>query len=313
MQALVTFKTPDGGHVQLRSGDFIGRSWNAAWRLSDPRISEAHAMVSLRGSSLKLLALRGRFAIEDRPVSEVELREGLAIWLTNDLRIEVESIALPREVLALEGEGLARHILSNVCSLRVHPRPTLLPGLVAEADAAFWHDGLGWVVRVMNEQDESLPPEPSPVPLLDRPLVPGDSFPVAGKTFRAVSVALELAGHLTTVAVGAVQSPLKLVLRYDTAHIHREGEQPLVLGGISARLLSELADVAQPLSWDALGKEIWPDEDDLVALRRKWDASLARLRQKLRENRIRADLIRADGTGNFELLLYPGDIVDHEM
>ncbi len=48
-------------------------------------------------------------------------------------------------------------------------------------------------------------------------------------------------------------------------------------------------------------------------MRRKWDASLARLRQKLRENRIRADLIRADGAGNFELLLYPGDIVDHEM
>jgi len=310
MQALVTFRTADGTPVQLRSGDFIGRSWNAAWRLSDPRISEAHAMVSLRGSTLKLLALRGRFAVEDRPTSEVELRVGLAIWLTNDLRIEVAAITLPTEVLALEGDGLASHILSNVCSLRVEPRPTLLPGLVPEADATLWHDGLGWVMRVLGDTDFAASDAGTP---LDRPLVPGDSFQVAGRTFRAVSVALELAGHLTTVAVGSVQSPLKLILRYDNAHIQREGDQPLALGGISARILSELADVAQPLAWEAIGKEIWPDDHDLIGMRRKWDASLARLRQKLRENRIRADLIRADGSGNFEIFLYPGDVVDHEM
>jgi len=310
MQALVTFRTQDGTLVQLRSGDFIGRSWNAAWRLSDPRISEAHAMVSLRGSALKLLALRGRFAVEDRPASEVELRVGMAIWLTNDLRIEVASITLPNEVLALEGDGLASHVLSNVCSLRVEPRPTLLPGLVPEADATLWHDGLGWVVRVLGDTDF---PASDPSAPLDRPLVPGDSFQVAGRTFRAVSVALELAGHLITVSLGSVQSPLTLILRYDNAHIQREGDQPLALSGIAARILSELADVAQPLSWEAISKEIWPDANDLIALRRKWDASLARLRQKLRDNRIRADLIRADGAGNFELLLYPGDVVDHEM
>jgi hypothetical protein len=313
MQALVTFRTADGNTIELRSGDFIGRSWNAAWRISDPRISEAHAMVSLRGSVLKLLALRGRFAIEDRPANEVELRPGLAIWLTNDLRVEVVSIVLPPEVLALEGDGFASHVLSNVCSLRVEPRPTLLPGLVPDADATLWHDGLGWVIRIVTESAPSSTPTPPVAPPLDRPLVSGDSFQVAGRTFRAVSVALELAGHLTTVAVGAVQSPLKLVLRYDSAHIYREGEQPLALSGISARILSELAEVAQPLSWEALGREVWPDEGDLLAMRRKWDASIARLRQKLRDNRIRADLVRADGSGNFELLLYAGDVVDHEM
>jgi len=310
MQALVTFVTADGTIVQLRSGEFIGRSWNAAWRLSDPRISEAHAMVSLRGSTLKLLALRGRFAIEDRPTNEVELYVGLAIWLTNDLRVEVAAITLPAEVLALEGDGLASHILSNVCSLRVDARTTLVPGLVPEADATLWHDGLGWVVRVSGEKDFATADSGAP---LDRPLVAGDSFQVAGGTFRAVSVPLELAGHMTTVAVGSVQSPLTLILRYDNAQIHREGDGPLTFGGLSARILNELADVGQPLSWEALGKDIWPGEKDVSALRRKWDTSLARLRQKLRENRIRADLIRADGAGNFELLLYPGDVVDYAV
>lgn len=304
MQALVTFRTAQGHRIELRSGDFIGRSWNAAWRISDPRISEAHAMVSLRGSSLKLLALRGRFAVGDKPSSEVELVAGQVIWLTNDLRVDVESVQLPSEVLALEGEGLAAHILSGVCSLKVEPRPTLLPGLVADTDASLWHDGLGWVLRVRDEVD---PHDATPV---DRPLVAGDVFQIGGRTFRAVTVALALAGHMTTLGVGQVDSPLKLVLRYDSAQIERDGGATLALGGISARILSELADVGQALSWEGIGKEIWPDEDDLVALRRKWDASLARLRQKLRDARIRADLVRADGNGLFTLFLYPGDKVD---
>ena len=41
--------------------------WSAALHLDDPRVSEAHAMVSIRGSELKLLALRGRFQIDGLP------------------------------------------------------------------------------------------------------------------------------------------------------------------------------------------------------------------------------------------------------
>lgn len=262
-------------------------------------------MVSLRGSALKFLALRGRFAVGDKPATEVELAPGQVIWLTNDLKVEVVSIQLPSEVLALEGEGLPPHILSGVCSLRVEPRPSLLPSLVADADAQLWHDGLGWVVRLRGEVDPSDPSVP-----VDRPLVVGDTFQAAGRTFRAVTVALALAGHMTTLGVGQVDAPLTLTLRYDSAQIHREGASVLALGGISARILSELADVGQALSWEGIGKEIWPDEDDLIALRRKWDASLARLRQKLRDARIRADLVKADGNGLFVLFLYPGDRVD---
>jgi hypothetical protein len=56
--------------------------------------------------------------------------------------------------------------------------------------------------------------------------------------------------------------------------------------------------------------EIWPDETDRNALRRKWDVNLARLRAHLREQRIRPDLVRADGSGNFELFLYPDDQIE---
>ena len=33
----------------------------------------------------------------------------------------------------------------------------------------------------------------------------------------------------------AVQGPIRLILRFDTAHIHREGGGVLVLGGLLAR------------------------------------------------------------------------------
>ena len=63
MRAFVRFRLPEGNSVELGHGDLIGRLWSAALPIADARISEADAMVSLRGQELKLLALRGRFAL----------------------------------------------------------------------------------------------------------------------------------------------------------------------------------------------------------------------------------------------------------
>jgi len=48
-RALVWIRLPDGSLVALGHGDFIGRVWTAALVLDDPRVSEGHAMISLRG------------------------------------------------------------------------------------------------------------------------------------------------------------------------------------------------------------------------------------------------------------------------
>lgn len=45
-------------------------------------------------------------------------------------------------------------------------------------------------------------------------------------------------------------------------------------------------------------------------LRKKWDVSLARLRARLKEARIRPDLLRSAGTGQLELVLRPEDHVE---
>lgn len=301
MRATVRFRVSPDDVRELEPGEIIGRAWSCALCIADPRVSEAHAMVSLRGSSLKLLALRGRFAVDDRPLTELELVPGQRIELARGLVLEVVAVTLPDEVLALEGDDLPRQILSGTSSLRLPEgrRPELVPGFLPEADALLFNDGLAWTLR--------LPDVPE-----DRPLVAGDTFERRGLLFRAVAVRLEAAGHAATLISGAMQPPLHMVVRYDTVHIHRQTEPAIAVDGILARILSELATIGLPVSWEAIAKEVWPDEEDTVALRRKWDTSVARLRKKLRDARIRADLIRADGTGNFELFLQRDDKVEDQ-
>ena len=115
------------------------------------------------------------------------------------------------------------------------------------------------------------------------------------------------AGADATRARGAFHHPLRVVAHFDTVHVTREGGAPLVLSGISARILSELVVFDGPVAWDIVAREVWNDGADPTQLRRKWDVNLARLRAKLRDADIRDDLVRSDGTGNIEIVRYPGD------
>ncbi|MCC6622376.1 MAG: helix-turn-helix domain-containing protein [Deltaproteobacteria bacterium] len=298
MRAFVRLRSSGGEIRELGPGDVIGRVWSAALTIADPAISEAHALVSLRGSALKLLALRGRFAVDGVPLTEVELVPGLRVSLARDVALEVIDVALPDEVLALEGDGLARQILSGVSSLRVRPRPELIPGVVADADLTIWSDGLDWLAR--DHAGEV------------RPIVAGDRLSVHGSALRFVGVPLGAAGQPATLAGHAGEAPLELVVRFDTVHIHRPDEPSVALDGLSARILSELATIRLPVSWSAIARELWPDDDDEVALRRRWDTAISRLRRKLRDHHIRPDLVRADRTGNFEIFLQRGDRIEDQ-
>jgi len=205
---------------------------------------------------------------------------------------------LPDAILGLEGDGLLRQALAAVASLRVGPPPELVPRFQPDSEVAIWSEGDQWTVRLPGEDD--------------RPLLAGDSFVVRGATFRAVMIPLGLTAQAGTSPLGAIAAPLHLVVRYDTAHIHRTTEAPLVLDGLLARILSELASIAVPVSWESLARQLWPKESDVLLLRRKWDTNLTRLRRRLREAHIRTDLVRADGHGNFEIFLEPGDQVDDQ-
>ncbi len=298
MRAFVRLEIPSGPTVELGHGDVIGRLWSAALCIQDPRVSEMHAMVSLRGSTLRILPLRGRVAIDEIPIVESRLVPGQVIRLADDLTLNVIEVVLPAEVMGLEGDGLPRQVLPNVASLRVAGRVELTPTLHPQADATLWSDGLGWRLRL--------------VATPSRPLTYGDTFTIGERIFTAVPVELQASGAAATLSTGGIGAPLHIVLRYDTAHFYRGEDPPLAIDGIPARMLGELASIGKPINWEALAREIWRDEHETAQLRKRWDVTLVRLRKKLRDARIRTDLIRMDGTGNVELFLARDDTLDDQ-
>ena len=299
MRPHVTLTTPDGRRHHLGHGDFIGRLWTAALSIDDARISEAHAMVSLRGDQLKLLGLRGRFALDDRPLSELILAAGQRIALARGYVIEVVDVVLPGAVLAISAPGLSRRVLCGVCSLVLQPKPMLEPGHRPGAIARFWSRGPSWSVQV----GESAP----------RRLQAGQLLQVGELQVQVQAVELAKAARSATRAAESVQAPLRVVARFDSVHLFRPGEPTLAIGGLPARILSELVAFAGPTNWAVVAGEVWrsrPEANQPQLLRRRWDVTMSRLRAKLRQARIRPDLIRSDGSGNVELLLHPGDSVE---
>jgi hypothetical protein len=65
-----------------------------------------------------------------------------------------------------------------------------------------------------------------------------------------------------------------------------------------------------PAGWEVVAREVWPDEQDTWALRKRWDVNLGRIRGRLREGGVRTDLVRAAGTGQVELVLRRGDVLE---
>ena len=294
VHAFVRLLLPDGAEHTLAPGDLIGRLETAALSLSDARISEAHALVSLRGEELRLLGLRGRFAVDRTPMKEVVLRPGMTVEFAPGLSVRVVEVSLPDEVLALEGDGLPRQVLSGVCSLHLRPEPRIAHRYEAGAAAHIWTSGGSWTLQL-----EGAAPAP---------LEAGDEFTIDGISFAAVPVSLLEAASPATRA-GGVRPPLTIEARFDTVHIHQDGVPALSLSGIAARIISELVAFDGPVHWQTIASEIWKEETQKLLLRRKWDVSLARLRRKLKDAGLPPGLLRAARTGHAELALELGDTV----
>jgi hypothetical protein len=119
------------------------------------------------------------------------------------------------------------------------------------------------------------------------------------------------AGLDATAMRGRVHAPLRVVARYDSVHLHREGQPMVVLSGVQARIFSELVAFDGPTEWEVVAREIWK-ETDRHTLRRRWDVNLNRLRARLTREDVRPGLLNADGTGRIELVLLPDDTIDDQ-
>lgn len=295
MQASVRLRGPDGRSVVLFPGDTIGRSVRAALSINDPRVSEAHALVSLRCGSLNLLALRRRIAVDGSPCTEVELRPGLVVGLAQGLGLVVEALQLPQEVLAIEGTNLPRVALPPVSSLHTEPALRLLPQFQEDAACHFWWNGAGWFARLPGGEA--------------RPIGPKDRWRFGSHEVALVTLTLGGAGADPTESRGAVDLPLHILTRFDHVEIRRGDDTRIVLGGVSARIVHELATTGAPVAWSEVAASVWPRRDE-VANRRSWDVALGRLRLRLREAGLPEHLVSGNGHGLYTLQLDPLDRVE---
>jgi hypothetical protein len=256
-------------------------------------------MVSLRDGALKLLGLRGKLLVDGQVFTEVPLRAPMQVALSANTRLDILEVHVPDTLLCISHPDLGRQPLTGTVSLRGGTHLAVWPGSTKEAEAILWTDGERWVALMRDGREV--------------PLEGGTSLDVGGHELAVMHASPREAGGPTNVEEGTIEVPLHIRVRYETVHIHhREGEAPVVLDGQVAHIVSDLATAGVPVAWQVLAREIWPAEADVVVLRRNWDAALARLRRKLREHRVRADLVRADRNGNFELFLRRQDKVVDE-
>lgn len=295
MRAFVRLRLPDSRLVDLGPEAVIGRMSSATLRLNDPAISEAHALVSLRGTQLKLLALRGRFSVDGAPVAEVELRPGQSLELGPRITLRVEDVSIPSDLIAIRADGMALQALAPVASVLANAE--LVPGFAPDAAAILWiDDGAVWL-RVPQGED-------------DQRLEVGEAFDAAGRTFVLERMSLSEAGADATAR--SAELPVTLRLHYDSVHLALGGRVSSI-DGIPGRILCELAELRAPAEWRTVAREVWPHERDDLLLRRNWDAGLARLRRALLECGVRGDLVRASGRGRISLFLGPKDrVVDRQ-
>ena len=295
MYATVTLRTQGGELHHLGHGDLIGRLWSAALPLSSPHVSEAHAMVSLRGGHLHLLSLRGLFAFRGKPSKDLVLAAGQKISFARDVHVEVVEVTLPEEVLGIEGDGLARQPLPGVASLRLSPQPVVLSGARDGAVAVFWSTGDGWTVRTEAGEE---------------PVEAGWTLEHSGRRVRTLTLKLAQASQAPTGVLGRVDAPLRVETHWDTVHLHRDGQPTLTLTGHPARIISELGTMGTAVPWEHVAQQLWNDITDRPTLRKRFDTVLARLRRKLRSAGLRPGLVKPDGAGNFTLVLRPIDRLD---
>lgn len=282
--------------VRLAPGAWIGRSASAPLRIDEPTIAEAHAFISLRGSGLRLLALRGRFSLRGHHLQDAELVPGRRFSLAPTVAIDVTEVCLPEAVLGLEHPTLGRMVPPAVASFGA-TGGVPSAGAAADAAAILWITDDAFVLRRTG--------------LPDVRLVPGDTFDVAGESWRVVEIPTSASAVANTAPGSSHYVPLAIAVRYDTVHIRIEG-RTVPLDGMPARIITELALAAVPVEWHLIAVQLWPAESDRARLRMLWDGAMGRLRRSLRARGVRGNLVRTDGLGLVELMLGPEDVVRDE-
>lgn len=287
--------------VSVHPGSLIGRLTTAAIHIPHPRISEAHALVSLRGNRLKLLALRGKLRCGGEAVRSVLIEQGAQIELAEGVLLFVEDVYIPPSTLMLCGvkDGpieLVAATYSLIPDADSARSLRLVPEYVDGAGGYLWVSaGTLWIGQAGAEPEM---------------ITVGRTYSIGRCVIQVIN--MPLSGTIDTVTNLAdppledTSDTLVVTARYTSVHIHHRGNT-CVISGRPANLISELVRFGgKPVPWEVVAQEIWGG-GDRMQLRQNLDRTLQRLRERLRETGIREGLVAPDGTGNLDLVLQPGD------
>lgn len=290
--AHVEFRLPDGSTATVPAAGIIGRMSTAQLRIFDPEVSEAHALVSLRGRRLKIISLRGPIKVDGKVVAEADLGVGQKIRLSSNSVLVVVNVALAASILALTGLGDTPEVLDHgVVSLLDGPR--LESGIHREARVLFWSEADGWVARVEGGR---------PVQVL-----PGMVWQLGGGT---VSVVLEDVARLPNTTRQTGLLPIHLLLETDLVTLQAAGRPALRLSGLQAALIEALAAADGSTHWEAIAAQFWRQKDQ-PQWRERFDALVKEVRAKFRDQGIRADLVWS-WQGEYRLNLGATDVVERK-
>lgn len=251
--------------------------------------------MSRRKDGLALLALRGRVSLDGKPKTRVALAVGTRVVLAGFCSLAVTALSLPARRLVLLGEPAVPHgphlPLGRVVTLYGDGRAP-----VGWLDP----DGAAHILGGAHGPRLRRPGRP------DLALVPDAPYIMDGLSgFRLLEVE-SATSEVSTSDKGQFDQSLRIVVRFDTVHITTDAGKGTTLDGAAARVVTELAEIKAPVAWSELARILWSAPAD-AAIRHRWDQLLLRLRGKLREAGIRADLVRSNRGGLVELVLGPGD------
>ena len=284
MRAVAVFRLAKSNErVAVGPGEFIGRSDVATLCVDDPRISEAHAMVSLRDRHLKLMSLRGRFRVEGQVLHEVILAAGMVLELAPGVNLVCESIHMPDALVGVKISGIPEVPLTGTMTLHAHGVPSLKRGFDPAGDAVFWSVGEQWRVRV----------DGAPTQVLAL----GDVLECFGLEIEVVNVPLSDLSQPRTKS--ALRAPLVFVCANSHVRIERASEVPLRVSGIPGKILSSVLCRGGQADWQEIVEDVWPGEQAAHdVMRRRFDAGLRRLRDALLHiSQSDAPLLTLDGAG----------------
>lgn len=117
-------------------------------------------------------------------------------------------------------------------------------------------------------------------------------------------------GDPMAITVGSPPRPVQVTVGAGVVRLQEGEDPPLQLGGNQAELLRLLAEATEPQHWSQIARYFWPERDQ-PRWRERFDAMIMEVRAKLRDHRIRGDLLWS-WDGSYSLKLNPEDVVTRD-